>query len=203
MRLHEIKSIQIQEQSKDFILSSIQDIPSAKIRLNWPNEIGGSFKAYSNNEITSLEGVPQIIHNDFLIYDNRHLKSLDGGPIQVDGDYLCWGCNLESYEGVATKIGYWLNLYANPITNLKGIGDYFSNGYVQSIKLPSSITSNVLGLLLIPKLEVITLDNKDKIDKPAFLTAMQIINKHLSSGKRRSKCKQELEDAGLKEFAKL
>lgn len=99
MKLNEIMS----SQYSDYEVRRFETIVDAKARLEWPNEVG-RFRAFSNRNITSLEGVPKIVHDSFVCYDNEHLTSLVGGPIQVDRDYTVWGCRLTSYDGVAKKI---------------------------------------------------------------------------------------------------
>jgi hypothetical protein len=85
------------------------------------------------------------------------------------------------------------------ITSLKGIGvDYLQEAGMY-IHLPKSITSNILGLLKVKNLKECPTGNFHN----DLLEAIKIINKHLKSGRRLSKCKQELEDKGLKEYAKL
>jgi hypothetical protein len=47
------------------------------------------------------------------------------------------------------------------------------------------------------------MSNLKKLNVHGNLEWVKIINKHLASGKRISKCREELIEAGLKEYAKL
>jgi hypothetical protein len=81
------------------------------------------------------------------------------------------------------------------LTSLEGIGVRYLKQIGGKLDLPNCpIKSNVLGLLKIKDLKKVEMDNK---------IVEEIINRNLNSGRRLSKCKQELIEAGLQEFAKL
>jgi hypothetical protein len=90
-------------------------------------------------------------------------------------------------------------IFARRMDTLSGINKVLSCEYL-TIENIKSIKSSILGILLIKNLDQIWGIHGDLQVKPEWL---DIINKHLKSGRRLRKCKQELEDAGLKEFAKL
>ena len=50
--------------------------------------IGGLFSC-GNNQLTSLEGAPQVVGSDFYC-NNNQLTSLEGAPQVVEGDFICY-----------------------------------------------------------------------------------------------------------------
>jgi len=62
-------------------------------------EFSGSF-----NQLTSLEGAPQIIEGDFYCSDNQ-LTSLEGAPKEVGGHFYCSTNQLTSLEGAPQTVG--------------------------------------------------------------------------------------------------
>ena len=63
----------------------------------------GDFNCVSN-EITSLEGAPNIIDGDFYC-NNCFLKTLAGGPSEVTGEFNCSYNDLTSLKGAPKKVG--------------------------------------------------------------------------------------------------
>ena len=103
------------------------------------------------------------------------LTSLEGAPDSVTGNFYCGSCTkLTSLEGIGVKY-------------LKQI-----NGKIDLEDCP--IKSHVLGLLKVKDLKEVKMDNKE---------VEEILNKHLKSGRNINKCKSELKDAGLEEYAQL
>jgi hypothetical protein len=86
-----------------------------------------------------------------------------------------------------------------PIESLKGIGDRIKK--CEMMIIPSSVKSSVLSLLKIKNLEFVGYNDANvNVD---FIEAMKIINEHLNGSRRINKCKEELIEAGYKEYAKL
>jgi hypothetical protein len=61
----------------------------------------------------------------------------------------------------------------------------------------------MLGILKIKSLKRVDSKFKAANIQSDLWEACKIINRHLKSGRRLSKCKEELIEAGLKEFARL
>jgi hypothetical protein len=87
-----------------------------------------------------------------------------------------------------------------PIESLKGIGDRIKK--CEMIIIPKSIKSNILGLLKIQNLKNVSVTIWGT-EVTKLVEAIRIINNHLNGSRRINKCKQELIEAGLKEYAKL
>ncbi len=58
----------------------------------------------AGNNLTSLEGSPQIITDSYNCSDNN-LRSLKGGPKEVGGRFVCSNNKLESLEGAPKHVG--------------------------------------------------------------------------------------------------
>jgi hypothetical protein len=138
--------------------------------------LDGDFDAF-NLELESLKGCPYQVR-DIDIRACKKLKSLKGAPKIVKRNAFCGNTNLTSLEGIGK--------------------DYFEE-IGDTLFLPAgTITSNILGILKIKKLKECAWFVSGKNDEQAF----EILSKHFVS-RRLSKCREELIEAGLKEFAKL
>ena len=130
------------------------------------NSIGGSFSC-TDNKLKNLIGAPKHVGGDFFCGRNE-LESLEGSPETVGVDFYCQKNKLKSLIGITKKVkdlcanGNQLSNLHNihKIVDIDGAADFLAN----------PITSHVLGLLLMPKLEEIYLDN---------LKVRRIINRHL------------------------
>lgn len=185
-----------------------------------PGQVFGNFDC-SDNRLTSLQGAPKEVYGHFDCQFNK-LTSLLGAPTRVDGYFDCRNNQLTSLEGAPKKIcdsfsckknqltsllgapikiGGDLFCDDNPIKSLAGIGTYFKNGYIRgSLVIPGSVTSHVLGILLIPELIEISSINGINVELSA---AIDIINKHLRCDRDILECQEELRSAGLREYGKL
>ena len=81
-------------------------------------KIAGDFDC-SHNEITSLEGCPEIVGGDFNCSYNQ-IKSLKEGPSSVGGDYDCMSNEITSLEGCPEDIGGDFTCEENMLTSLQG-----------------------------------------------------------------------------------
>jgi hypothetical protein len=115
----------------------------------------------------------------FRTIEGAKIQSCEGLPEGLTGLELSYSNIKEIYE------------YCPNLTTL-GIGG-FDGGFSNQYKVP------LLGIFKFKNIQNFYTYNKDNNVEEAF----KIINKHLKSGRRLRKCKQELEDAGLKEFAGL
>ena len=86
-----------------------------------------------------------------------------------------------------------------PLTSLKGIGDRVKK--CELIIVPGGLKSHILGLLKIKNLEIVSSSGIDASDDD--WKAVKIINKYLDSNRNINKCRAELEDAGLEEYAQF
>jgi hypothetical protein len=83
----------------------------------------------SNNQLTSLQGCPQIVDGNFLCDTNR-LTSLEGAPEQVGRDFHCGNNSLTSLAGSPEQTGRDFLCGNNSLTSLVGGpsevgGDFF------------------------------------------------------------------------------
>jgi hypothetical protein len=167
---------------KDKYLIYDEDIKNGKIYNNEYSKlnVNKTFDCSWCVNLTSLEGVPNSITGDFIFNNCESLTSLEEAPTSVIGDVIGFQC----YK----------------ITSLEGIGKDYLELIDGDIFISHTICENILGLLKIQKLRYVDLlgYNKEPLN-----TAIGIINNHLTSGRRLSKCREELIEAGLKEFAKL
>lgn len=168
-----------------------------------PVYIDGGFYC-DNNHLTSLEGAPCETLGDFFCSSNK-LTSLKGAPPHVGLDFYCSSNELTSLEGAPTKVNGGFYCHNNPITSLAGIDTYFKNGFIEGqIGIPASIESHILGVLLIPRLQSITVIGVEvDIDTSPLINAANILNKHLAGDRDILDCQEELRAAGLREFGKL
>jgi len=90
-----------------------------------PKIIEGIFDISSNN-LTTLEGCPNVISGSFNIFGNK-LKSLSDGPDVVDGYYNCAYNELTTLEGCPTIVYDTFDCYHNHITDLSTINGKLIN----------------------------------------------------------------------------
>jgi hypothetical protein len=81
-------------------------------------KVGGSFYC-SYNQLTSLEGSPNIVGGDFSCSSNQ-LTSLEGSPNRVGGDFSCSDNQLTSLEGSPNRVGGYFSCSSNQLTSLEG-----------------------------------------------------------------------------------
>ena len=137
-------------------------------------KLNGNFDCSECGDLKSLEGAPDSVTGNFDCWKCKKLSSLEGAPDSVTGNFYCHHCTkLSSLEGIGVKY-------------LKQI-----NGKIDLEDCP--IKSHVLGLLKVKDLKEVKMDNKE---------VEEIINRHLRS-RNINKCRAELKDAGLEEFAQF
>jgi hypothetical protein len=102
----------------------------------------------SNNNLTSLKGMPQFISGGFICNDNL-LTNLEFGPKNVEGHYIVNNNKLISLKGLPEKINT-LAINDNLLTSLKGLpkvinGDLFcyNNNLKKLDFLPEKITGSL------------------------------------------------------------
>ena len=152
-----------------------KDVINGKIRDKQPTIVTGDF--YCNNlGLTTLENTPTKVTGYFNCYNNK-LTSLEGAPTSTADFYCVDNPHITSLEGIGTKY----------LTEIKGC--------ILLNNCP--IKSHILGLLKIQKLTKVEMNSNKKVEN--------IVNKYLksTSSRKLQKCKAELEDAGLEEFAQL
>ena len=83
-----------------------------------PQLVGGDFYC-SNNQLTTLEGCPEEVGGDFKCFRNK-ITSLKGGPKSVGGYFYCGNNKLTTLEGAPKSIGNTFNCNDNQLTTLEG-----------------------------------------------------------------------------------
>jgi hypothetical protein len=125
--------------------------------------------------------MPKIIKGNLIADYCFELTSLEDGPMEISNGFF--------YE-------------CEKISSLEGIGKNYLTKVRGKLYLPDCIKSNILGLLKVKELQGIHIDDENG-SPDEFLRAISIINNHLKSGRRLTKCREELIEAGLKDYAKL
>jgi hypothetical protein len=141
---------------------------------NCPEEINGCFDCTSTN-ITSLEFAPKIVHKDFICVGTK-ITSLDGAPLKCD-KFIC---------------------SHNNILHLKGIGRSYLKE-CNTLILPDTLKSNILGLCRVKKLEYILISQK--LQNNESHKAFEIVKKYLNTDG--SECQEELIQNGFNDYAKF
>ena len=154
-------------------------------------------------ELVSLRGIYKRINGSLDLEGCKGLKNLEYCP-KIIGYNLDLGyCTaIESLKYCADKIGNILTLRGCVnLTSLAGIGKEYCLEVGQSIYLSGDIESHLLGIL---KIEGLANGLEIPYDATNELRAAAIIiNRHLKSGRNINKCKSELKEAGLEEYAQL
>ena len=92
----------------------------------------------SNNQLTSLVGVPREVGRNFVC-DQNQLTSLKGSPKKVGGTFHCSTNQLTTLEGSPEEIGLSFLCTGNKLTSLVGapvkVGGFFYCGYNQLTSL--------------------------------------------------------------------
>ncbi len=191
---------------------SLKNISSIPVQFG---EINGNFNI-SNNNIRYLENSPKKCKS-FICTGNK-LKSLEDGPQEVADEYRCSSNLLETLEGAPSKAR---NFYAtdNKLTSLKGCPAHLDLLVVTDNKITSLkdvhkhlldceqlnlhnnyIQEGGIGLIFVKNLKQVTYLSFGT----EFSKALTIISKYYGQGRTGLlACQQELEEAGLDEFAKL
>lgn len=142
------------------------------------------------------------VKGDFNCADTK-ITTLEGGPKKVMKDYYANRCQLTSLEGAPNFIGSEFMANSNFITSLEGIGKKYLreiNGYLSMYNNP--LKSNVLGLMLIKNIKSFQINYAPyRMDENIAAKLQEIMNGHLRGDIM--ECREELVQAGLKEFAKL
>ena len=169
-------------------------------------ELNGIFNVVSTDGIKTLKNSPKIV-NEFTCSGCTDLSSLVGGPEEVrvfcDFDFCT---KLSSMEGAPKIIGSSITLEKTSIKSFEGIGRDYLTTVRDTIWFPQSLESNVLGLMKVQglkKIQALQFELTNTLRYPAQSAMARIINKHLKSGKNINKCKSELKEAGLEEYAQL
>lgn len=163
----------------------------------------------ANCDIHSLQGAPNTINGKFDCKNNENLNSLIGMPQNGVKHIYANGCNLTSFEGAPKKVDGNVFATKNPIKTLKNIHKIFDSIDGQ-MGLPSSIESNVLGLLKIKNLTKISffknvMDKNEKGLGQDKKEISNIINQYLPNPTTDQiiDCQNELIEAGFEEYAEL
>ena len=133
--------------------------------------------------LMSLKGCPEKIHLNIIVERCENLRSLEYAPMEVVSSAYFFDTNIQSLAGIGKNY-------------LRKIGKY--------LYLPDSIKSNILGLFLIKGVDTIHFDDNNEYEnnKPLH-EVINIFYRVRRDGEGLLECKEELMNAGLKEYAKL
>lgn len=84
-----------------------------------PKSIGGDFRCYFLNNLTTLKGGPSRVEFSFVIVGSK-IESLEGGPIYVGHDYVVRRTLIKNLKGSPKVIGNDLHLEQTLLTSLEG-----------------------------------------------------------------------------------
>jgi hypothetical protein len=156
------------------------------------NSVTATFDGLKN-----LEGSPETFDNFFVA--NNFITSLVGGPRFINDEMNCDVNKLTDLMGAPLLCKNLFSCRRNNITSLKGIGkDYLRD--CEDLQISGEyIKSNILGLLIVKNLSYIS--GTGLGDE----TWARIVYPYLNNTKDRDimECKEELMNAGFKDYAKL
>jgi hypothetical protein len=107
--------------------------------------VSGDFSCYRNN-LTSLEGAPEIIGWNFYCSDNS-LTTLEGAPKVVGDDFSCYDNNLTTLEGAPETIGGEFS--SDPIKIPKG--QWGISGWLKVLEKGSPKDKKLIATLITPE----------------------------------------------------
>lgn len=128
------------------------------------------------------------------------LTSLEGAPQEIKY-FNCSNNRLSSFEHFPKRV-YHIDFSENNFSTFHNIHKYILEAERLSFNA-NGVSSSILGLLLISKLNSIFYNNSQNED---MVKAMSILRKYLPNNNGRQTvidCQKELIEAGLQEFAKL
>ena len=96
---------------------SIECTKFKKLHLKF-KVVQGNFSC-SENELTTLEGCPEIVGLTFYCNHNK-LTSLMGGPKTIGHDYKAHGNKLTNLIGAPEKVTGYFSVYDNELSSLEG-----------------------------------------------------------------------------------
>lgn len=185
------------------INASGQRIKSLK---NCPSIINGEFDV-SYNELKNLKGGPSVVKGLYNIRFNEKLTSLEGIPKKLDGSLTMGNLpKLQSLDFAPEDVNGYVSMSINrargqsKITSFTGCGKKFFRRINGSIVVLDSLTSNILGLMLVKDLTEARAYN---VVSNELFQAIRIVDGHIKVSKDIMECREELIVKGLKEFAKL
>lgn len=139
-----------------------------------------------SEKITSLEGL-NVIAKGYINLNIPNVKELSGF---IDTEVVSiYSIGIHNF----TNVQKYINAETIVFDNVDPLGR----------RVPIKITSNILGFLLIPKLEHIHIKQFAKDEGNEIDQVFSILNKHLQNEKDILACQEELITNGFKEYAKL
>lgn len=176
-----LKALLEQDVTKINVKFSEATIEHNRINIDLSGTDVNDFKIINATSLTTLKGCPRSCEI-FEIRNCRNITTLEFAPMIARDSVYISECP--------------------KITSLSGIGKrYFKQikGYIYNNGL---ITSSMLGLLLVKDLELImTFSHSNRLK--AYTEAAIIINNHLQEDRDIMEAREELVQAGLKDYAKL
>ena len=149
-------------------------------------------------------------HNgDYFCTQIGQLKTL---PIKIGGDLIFKmekaKCVRHIDSFTTLEVGGYVDMRQLNLRNLSGIGKHCFKSINTTLYIRQCISSHVLGIMLIKNLQNVEVRNvgswSNEWTNRDLNEAVKIINVHLESPERCiMSCKQDLMNAGLKEYAKL
>ena len=142
----------------DLDLTSLKGVETISTR--------GDFNCGGNN-LTSLEYSPRRVGGSFIAMGNQDLTSFVGAPDYIGEHFYVTGHpSFTTPDFLPNKIGNDCYLFRCQFTSLQGIHKFFKDGYINGkLLIPEFIRSHLLGVLLIPNLQKVTLGAFDKTGK--------------------------------------
>jgi hypothetical protein len=163
---------------KDLENGEMKEIPN----LSNVGTVNGMFKMEEGSRLRlkNLNNFPKVVRGRMNISHCPNLETLAGPLIEVQSDFLFIDCLM--------------------ITSLEGIGRKYIRQLEKAIFPTHSLTSHVLGILMIKNVESV---DPLGMGKEPFRTMVKIMNEHLAGERDVMDAHEDLTRAGLKEYAKL
>jgi hypothetical protein len=167
-----------------------------------PNQFPDKVNIFSCNglqHITSLENCPYEVDRFDCNYTN--ITSLKGAPKIVNGVFDCIHTKIISLDYAPLKCTTF-RCSKNSILHLQGIGRSYLKE-CETIVLPDTIKSNILGLCRVKNLHTFYIYDKyvNYIRFGELFEALQIVKKYLNTDG--SDCAEELMQNGFNDYAKF
>lgn len=164
---------------------------------NWsPITYRGNFYC-QNNELTSLEGMPENVIGTVDVENNK-LSSLIYSPLSIAKSFICKNNFITSIENAPKYVKEDFDISNNKLTTLKDIEKHILTIKGKLILSNNPIKASISGVLKIRELQGVTYTSGD----PKVIEAFKVLEKHLIRNECLLNCLEEVitEEDRFKKF---